>query len=222
MKLEKVTEQRKRHYDDACGTAHAMDLIGERWAALVVRELLFGPKRFGELRADLPGLSANVLTQRLEGLEESGILQRRRLPPPASAQVYELTSWGYELEPMLLALGRWATRSPLHDPTLPISPTALMLSFKSMYSADRAGDLTATFVIRLGEYSFRLEIAGGAIGVEKAEPDARADAYISAEPAALGAFVYGGAPIDLLAVEGDRALVARLPGLFPLPPKAGS
>src|ERR671919_409087 len=115
MKLEKVTEKlearSKRHYEDACATAHAMDLVGERWALLVMRELMLGPKRFSDLRADLPGISANVLTQRLEGLEAAGIVVRRKLPPPASSQVYELTRWGYESEPIFQALGRWAARS---------------------------------------------------------------------------------------------------------------
>src|SRR5688500_13851743 len=132
MKSQKITDSgrsaSKRRYDDACGTAHALDLIGERWALLVMRELMLGPKRFSDLRADLPGLSANVLTQRLEGLEAAGLLMRRRLPPPASAQVYELTPWGYEAEPIVQSLGKWAARSPAHDPTLPISATSIMLS----------------------------------------------------------------------------------------------
>src|SRR3954468_3950028 len=98
MKLENVTEASRRSYDDACGAAHALDLIGERWALLVMRELMLGPKRFSDLRADLPGISANVLPQRPEGLEAAGALTRRKLPPPAGVHVYELTPWGYESE----------------------------------------------------------------------------------------------------------------------------
>ena len=98
MKLEKITNAsetpHRRRYDDACATAHALDLVGERWALLVMRELMFGPKRFSDLRASLPGISANVLTQRLEGLEEVGLVVRRKLPPPAAAKVYELTAMG--------------------------------------------------------------------------------------------------------------------------------
>src|ERR1700741_1848337 len=123
MKLKKVTQaekDRKRWYDDACGTALALELVGERWSLLIVRELMFGGRRFGELKASLPGISANILTQRLEGLEVSGILVRRKLPPPASVQVYELTPWGYDSERAIQELGRWATKSPLHDPTLPL------------------------------------------------------------------------------------------------------
>src|SRR3954468_14737795 len=111
MELEKITDSRngpsRRRYDDACGTAHALDLIGERWALLVMRELMLGPKRFSDIRAGLPGISANVLSQRLEGLEAAGVLRRRRLPRPAAVRVYELTDWGYESEPILQALGRW-------------------------------------------------------------------------------------------------------------------
>ena len=115
MKLEKITKQSeavRRRYDDACGTAHGLELIGERWALLVMRELMLGPKRFSDLRSDLAGISANVLTQRLEGLEAAGLLIRRKLPPPTSAQVYELSQWGYEAEPIVKSLGRWAARSP--------------------------------------------------------------------------------------------------------------
>lgn len=132
MQLANVTETVRRRYDDACGTAHGLELIGERWALLVIRELLLGAKRFGDLKRDLPGISANVLTQRLEGLEASGLLRRRKLPPPAAVQVYELTDWGYEAEPVVIELGRWAARSPAHDPTLPLSATSLMLSFSTL------------------------------------------------------------------------------------------
>src|SRR6266700_3249745 len=101
MKSQKIIRPeeglRKRWYDDACGTALALELVGERWALLIVRELMFGPRRFSQLRASLNGISANVLTQRLEGLEVAGIVIRRKLPPPADdVQVYELTPWGYE------------------------------------------------------------------------------------------------------------------------------
>ena len=132
MELEKITKtgqgEAKRRYDDACGTAHALELIGERWALLVLRELMLGPRRFSELKADLPGISANVLTQRLTELERRRLVVRRKLPPPASVQVYEATPWGLEAEPIVQALGRWAARSPAHDPTLPISGVSVLLS----------------------------------------------------------------------------------------------
>src|SRR5437764_9209079 len=104
MKLQKTTKSRqseeKRQYDDACGLAHALELLGERWAMLVLRELAYGPRRFSELRADLQGISANVLAQRLTELESRGLVRKIRLPPPASVQVYEATEWGLEVVPL--------------------------------------------------------------------------------------------------------------------------
>jgi DNA-binding HxlR family transcriptional regulator len=227
MKLQKVTESRqvaKRRYDDACGTAHALDLIGERWALLVMRELMLGPKRFGDLRTDLPGISANVLTQRLEGLESAGLLVRRRLPPPASTQVYELTPWGYEAEPIVQSLGRWAARSPAHDPTLPISATSIMLSFRTMFDSARAGDFRARIGFRLGAESFLAKIGDGKFESARGEAEG-ADAVFNGTPTGLAAAVYGGQPFEaleaagLLKVEGNLETAARFTTLFPLPPK---
>jgi DNA-binding HxlR family transcriptional regulator len=228
MKLQNVTGVRqaapRRRYDDACGTAHALDLVGERWALLVMRELMLGPKRFGDLRSDLPGISANVLTQRLEGLESAGLLVRRRLPPPASAQVYELTPWGYEAEPIVQSLGKWAARSPAHDPTLPISSTSIMLSFRTMFDPERAKGFSATIGFRLGSDSFRARIADGVFKVGRGETDG-ADLVFTGTAATLAAAVYGGQPLDALAAagalttEGDRGVAERFTTLFPLPPK---
>src|SRR3954451_20385174 len=110
MQLDKITKHRqlqeKRRYDDACGLAHALDLIGERWALLVLREMMYGPRRFSELKADLPGISANVLTQRLTELERRGLVRKVRLPPPASVQVYEATRWGMDARPLMGQLGK--------------------------------------------------------------------------------------------------------------------
>ena len=231
MKLQKLTEPRqsvsRRRYDDACGTAHGLDLIGERWALLVMRELMLGPKRFRDIRADLPGISANVLTQRLEGLEESGLVVRRRLPPPASTPVYELTQWGYEAEPIVQTLGRWATRSPAHDPTLPLSATSIMMSFRTMFDPERAKGFAARIGFRLGEETFVGEIGDGRGSFARGDPD-HADALFTGTPAALAAAVYGGEPLDrlvaegALTVEGDRRLAKRFLTLFPLPPKIGA
>jgi DNA-binding HxlR family transcriptional regulator len=231
VKLQKVTDSErgaaKRRYDDACGTAHALDLIGERWALLVMRELMLGPKRFGDLRSDLPGISANVLTQRLEGLEAAGLLVKRRLPPPASAQVYELTPWGYEAEPIVQSLGKWAARSPAHDPTLPISATSIMLSFRTMFDSAQAGDFRARIGFRLGAESFLARVEEGRFESGRAGIEG-ADAVFTGTPTGLAAFVYGGQPIDvlegagMLEVEGDQAAAARFATLFPLPPKVGT
>ncbi|MBB3020104.1 DNA-binding HxlR family transcriptional regulator [Microvirga lupini] len=201
-----------------------MDLVGERWALLVIRELMLGPKRFSDLRESLPGISANVLTQRLEGLEAAGILVRRKLPPPAAAQVYELTEWGYESEPIFQALGRWAARSPLHDPTLPFSTASLVLSLRTMFSPERAKGLDARVGFRLGEETFLAQLAGGRIEIARNGLD-DADLIFTGTPPVLAGAIYGGQPLEALEqagalqIEGDRALAQRFIGLFPLPPK---
>lgn len=216
-----MARESKRRYDDACGAAHALDLVGDRWSLLVVRELMFGAKRFGELRSSLPGISAKVLTERLEDLQQAAILVRRRLPPPASAWVYELTEWGHASEPVFQALGRWAAQSPTHDPTLPISAASLMLSFRTMIDPVRAEGVCGTIGFRFGEESFLARLTGGGIEIARGEP-AGADLVMESEPAVLAAVVYGGAPIDALPLklQGDRELARRFVGLFPLPPKA--
>jgi DNA-binding HxlR family transcriptional regulator len=229
VKSQKITDSvavppSRRRYEDACGAAHALDLVGERWALLVMRELMLGPKRFSDLRADLPGISANVLTQRLEGLEAAGVLVRRKLPPPASAQVYELTPWGYESEPIFQTLGRWAARSPQHDPTLPLSAVSLFLSFRTMLDAERARGLVARVGFRIGAETFLARLARGRIEIERG-PLEDVDAVFSGAAPVIAAAVYGGQPLTaleragMLAVDGDRALAERFVTLFPLPPK---
>lgn len=194
---------------------------------LVVRELMLGPRRFSELRAGLPGISANVLTQRLEGLEESGILVRRRLPPPASVQVYELTPWGYEAEPLLQVIGRWAARSPTHDPTLAFSAVSLMLSMRTMLDPARAGGLVARVGFRIGEEGFVARLGEGQLPIERGDP-AGCDVIFVGQPPLIAAAIYGGVPLAALeqagqiAVEGDRQLAERYVTLFPMPAKVGA
>jgi DNA-binding HxlR family transcriptional regulator len=222
MKSEKITS---RWYDDACGTAHALELVGERWALLVIRELMFGGRRFADLRRGLPGISANVLTQRLQALEAAGIVARRVLPPPASVQIYELTPWGYEAEPFVQSLGRWAARSPGHDPTLPLSAASLMMSFRTMFVDDRAGDARLTLAFRLGSDRFAASVEAGVLAIERTESDA-GDAVVTGAPEVVAGIVYGGRPIDdatasgELGVAGDVEAFARFTRLFTLPPKA--
>jgi DNA-binding HxlR family transcriptional regulator len=193
----------------------------------VMRELMLGPKRFGDLRSDLPGISANVLTQRLEGLEASGLLVRRRLPPPASTQVYELTPWGYEAEPIVQSLGKWAARSPAHDPTLPISATSIMLSFRTMFDGARAGDFRARIGFRLGAEHFLAKVEDGRFETGRGEIEG-ADAVFTGTPTGLAAFVYGRQPIKvlegagILKLEGKEEVADRFATLFPLPAKVSN
>jgi DNA-binding HxlR family transcriptional regulator len=221
VKSEKLTKAGRRLYDDACGTAHGLELIGERWALLVLRELMLGARRFSELKADLPGISANVLTQRLTELEERGLVVKKKLPPPASVQVYEATEWGLEAEPIVQVLGRWAARSPRHDPTLPISGVSILLSFRTMIDEKRARDIDARIGFVFGRDRYVARLRKGKLKVRKGEPE-DCDLVFTANPSALAGFVYGGAPIESIGVEGDRDLALRFATLFPLPPKVAA
>lgn len=225
MKLEKMTKQakvaEKRWYEDACGTALALEFLGERWSLLIVRELMLGPRRFGELKADLMGISANVLTQRLESLERAGILTRRKLPPPANVQVYELTQWGYESEPIFQTMGRWATRSPLHDPTLPLSPVSAMLSLRTMIKPDRP-ELKMTVGFRFPGASFVGRLDADDLAIEPGETD-DADVVFETDPTRFVSLIYGKWPFEeseaegRLRLTGDRVLAQKFVDLFALP-----
>jgi len=208
----------KRRYDDACGPAHALELLGERWAMLVLRELAYGPRRFSELKADLPGVSANVLTQRLTELERRRIVRKTMLPPPASVQVYEATPWGLEAAPLIGALGKWAARSPLHNPTLPMSHVALMMSFQTLFAPECARDLNARIGFRFGNFSYVVTVADEAIAIERREPE-QVDVTFSGTPTNMVAVVHGGAPMDLVKIDGDISVAKRFMTLFPLPEK---
>jgi DNA-binding HxlR family transcriptional regulator len=211
----------RRWYRDACGTALAMDLIGERWALLIVRELLLGGRRFGEIRSALEGLSANVLTQRLEGMEKAGILRRRALPSPANAQVYELTKWGRALEEPIFALSRWAAGSPAHDVTLPLSNTAFMLSLRTMMDNRPDPDFAPALGFRIGGEPFCAHIVDGKLDIERGEPGG--DVIFAGEPSNLAATFYGRATLvesmreGRVTVIGDVALGQRFVDLFSLP-----
>lgn len=216
---------KKRAYQDGCAVAHALDIIGDRWAMPIMRELMLGPKRFTDLRASLPGISANVLTQRLEELEAASILVRRRLPPPAASQIYELTDWGRDSEILFQVLGRWACRSPTMQPGMPMSSVSVVLSMRTMIDRSRIGDLDAAIGFRFGEEEFRAMLKDGDFIMDRGEA-AGAGVIFSGDQNALAAVVYGGASFDdvagALTVEGDRQLAERFVRLFPLPPKAPS
>jgi hypothetical protein len=157
-------------------------------------------------------------------MEAAGILQKRKLPPPASVQVYELTRWGYESETAIQELGRWATRSPAHDPSLPLSAASLMLSFRTMLSPERSAGVVATIGFRLGDESFRAELVNGNFDVTRIDPTG-VDVIFTGTPPGIAALTYGGVPIDeaakigLATVSGDRAVAEKFVTLFPLPPK---
>jgi DNA-binding HxlR family transcriptional regulator len=220
-----LKELGKRSYDDGCAMAHALDLVGERWALLVVRELMLGPKRFTDLRASLPGISANVLTQRLEELEAVSILERRKLPPPIAAWVYQLTDWGMDLEPIVKSIGKWAARSPFISGDAHMSVNSVVLSLRTMFNSEVAGDFKAKLQLRLSGEPFRTTIADGEIEVVRGESE-KPDATLDGTSDAIAALIYGGRDLDKavrageLKVSGDVAKLKRFATLFPLPEPA--
>ena len=214
----------KRSYGDSCGIARGLDVAGERWALLVVRELLLGPKRFTDLREGLPNVSPDVLAQRLRELERSGVVRRRKLPPPAGARVYELTERGAELEPVLHALGRWGSRAPLRDEPAQLSPDALAVALKTMFDPMAAADRDGVYELRFGEHAFTVRVDAGALDV--ARNGARASdtrLAIDTDTGTLAQLLWHGGSIEAaidggaLRLDGSRPELARFLTMFAAP-----
>ena len=205
--------QPKRSYDDPCGVARALDVVGERWALLVVRELLLGPKRFGALSSGLPGMSQNVLSQRLRELTGAGIVRRRTFGPPASSQGYELTERGRELEPVLVALARWGSRVPVGT-AAELSTDALMLALQTTFDPRAADALRARLELRIGDDCLRAEIGSGRFAVSRGSTG-RTDAILTTGAATLRALVFGDRTIADAVGRGDLrpAAVSSRPDL---------
>jgi DNA-binding HxlR family transcriptional regulator len=201
-----------RSYGDACGIARALDVVGERWALLIVRELVYGPKRFSDLRSGL-GLSPNVLSQRLAELEASGVIERRNV----AGGLYDLTSWGRELHPLLLHLGRWGARS-LHKPVGELSSDALMLALEATFVPVNAGALRASYELKLGEERFAVDVREQRLAVSRGSPRAP-DAVIETDLATLRAVMFGDRKLAGSAVDfkGDARLGRAFFRLFARP-----
>jgi DNA-binding HxlR family transcriptional regulator/putative sterol carrier protein len=217
-----------RTYGDGCPIARALDFVGERWALLVVRELLLGPKRYTDLRRGLPTASPNVLSERLRELERAGIVRRRKLPPPAGARVYELTDWGLELEEIVMSLGRWGSRSPAPPSDAPVvSGDSVILALRARFDAGAADGVRADYELRLGEDRFRVEVAGGEIEAARGSAD-QADATIDTDPDTLSAVLWGDRSLadaqrsGTMTIDGDEAAVERFVRLFPIPEPAAA
>jgi DNA-binding HxlR family transcriptional regulator len=191
-----------RTYGDRCGIARALDAVGDRWALLVVRELLLGPKRFTDLRGGLPTVSPDVLAQRLRELEAAGVLRRDRLPPPAASQVYELTERGRELRTVVLELGRWGSRQPANDG--PLGPDAAVIALMTMFR----GDLEGTFELRLDGHAFDVRAAGGQLEAAHG-PAPDPDAVIEGSPGTLASVLWHNADPTGLAISGDKRAARR-------------
>jgi DNA-binding HxlR family transcriptional regulator len=209
-----------RTYGDRCGIARALDLVGERWALLVVRELLLGPKRFTDLRSGLPHVSPDVLAQRLRELEQADVVRRAKLPPPAGSRVYELTPRGQALEPIVLELGRWGSVAPFPPGKAEIGADALAIALKSLFAGADGAD--GSYELRLGEERFSVRVGDGALELARGAAPAP-DAIIETDPATLATVLWHGRELAEaqrscdLSIDGDRRAAARFLRLFPLP-----
>jgi DNA-binding HxlR family transcriptional regulator len=208
-----------RRYEDPCGIARALDVLGDRWALLVVRELIFGPKRFHQLRTGLDGVSPNVLSQRLRDLEDAGLVRREMLDPPASVAVYDLTDRGRAVEPVLIELGRWGNQEP--RPTgREMSVSALLLALKTVFDPAAAAD--ATYALRVDGQWFTATVAGRSFGITAGRPN-QPTVTFDADVATLRAVAFGREPVSAaerdgrLTVSGDRAAAERFTRMFPVP-----
>ncbi|MEV6303341.1 helix-turn-helix domain-containing protein [Actinoplanes sp. NPDC051861] len=204
-----------RTYDDPCGLARALDVVGDRWALLVVRELLLGPKRFAQLRRGLPGASQSMLTSRLGEMEETGMIRRRFMGPPTGAWAYELTEQGRDLEPVLVQLARWGSRTPVTS-AAELSVDALALAMRTTFTGDADQRIRCQLV--LDGDSLIVEVADGEITVRRGVAPG-ADVTVETTSAAWRGAIFAGESLDAQTAEvrGDDAAAERLIGLFERP-----
>jgi DNA-binding HxlR family transcriptional regulator len=198
-----------KHYEQYCPMAHALDLVGERWALLVVRELMHGPKRYTDLVERLPGIGTNILASRLRDLEACGIVARRTLPPPAASRVYELTEYGRGLRPAMRELALWGARSL--GP-----PTAEDELFDGWLA--NAVDIVLAPMAPPGRFEFRVgdQVASLVDGEAQAEAIENPDVVVEGDPEAIY-YMFVERRLDLVTVEGDRGLLERLIAVAPAP-----
>ncbi len=216
---------KSRVYGQYCGFARALEAVGERWALLIVRDLLIGAKRFTDLLRGLPGIPSNVLTARLKELENAGIVRRRVLPRPARAVVYELTEYGLELEPVVVELGRWGAKN-LGDPRPEetITVDSLITALRSTFHPEAARGFRAGYELRVGEIVLHACVDDGHVEVaEGALPDA--DLAIEAGPGIRALMAGEVSPADAIEngtvrVTGDPELLTRFAEIFRIEPMA--
>ena len=212
----------KRTYGDLCGIARALDVVGERWALLVVRELLLGPKRFTDLRDGLPHVSPDVLSQRLRELEQAGLVERRTRPAPAGSRVYQLTERGRGLEPVVIELGRWGSRAPFPPGDATMGADSVMLALQTLFRAAAADGLAATYELRRGGQPFRARVENGRLDLSRGSAE-QPTAILTTDPETLAALLWQGRGLPEArragdaTVEGDARSAARFLRLFPLP-----
>lgn len=210
---------KKRAYGQFCGLVKALEMVGERWAMLIVRDLLVGPRRFTDLRQGLPRIPTNILTDRLKEMEEAGVVQRRALPRPGGGVVYELTEYGRELEDAVMLLGRWGARS-LGEPGPDeiVTADSMIMALRSTFRPDAARGVRASYELRMGPVVIHARVAGGELEVgDGALPGA--DLVIESGPA-LKALMSGEMTADeavaqgAVRLTGDESLLPRFAEMF--------
>lgn len=215
----------KRSYDEYCGLAVALDLLGERWTLLIIRDLLMGPKRFTDLLVGLPGIGTGLLTQRLRELEDAGVIEKAALPPPAASTVYQLTSDGESLRSPLLGLTRFGLRrlgTPTEGQTANVNLLAFAMAARFNPSNSPAAD--GTYQLCIDGSTFKLAIDNGTINIQ-AGPTHQPQAVISTDMATLIAINNGTTTLAealtsrVLTVDGDPTAIAALANAFELDPQ---
>ena len=217
-----------RAYGQFCGFARALEIVGERWALMIIRDLLVGPKRFSDLHRGLPGIPTNVLTSRLKELEEAGVVRRRALPRPERSVVYELTPHGLELEDVVVHLGLWGAK--LLDNPRPgetVTPDSLIMALRSTFRREAARNVHAVYELRFGEIVIHARIDDGTIAAAEG-PLPGADLIIETGPAMKSLMNREMSPAEAIAsgsvqLTGDARLLDRFAEMFridPLPPAA--
>ena len=172
----------RRTYHQFCPLARALDILGDRWTLLVVRELLLGPKRFTDLGEALGGIGTNLLAERLKALEAAGLIRRATLPPPAASRVYELTERGRDLEPAVVALARWGVGElGRRRRGEAFRPSWLALSLKATFRADLARGVRETYEYRVGDETFHARIDDGTLEIVQG-PAAAPDLVFETDP----------------------------------------
>jgi DNA-binding HxlR family transcriptional regulator/putative sterol carrier protein len=211
-----------RSYGQFCGVARALELVGERWALLIVRDLLVGPRRFTDLRQGLPRIPTNVLSDRLKELEQTGIVRRRVLPRPAASIVYELTEYGSQLEAVLVPLGLWGAQSlgePRPDEIITVD--SMITALRSTFVREAAHGQKVSYELRLGEVVLHARVEDGTVTVREG-PLANADLAIEAGPGIKDLMSGALSPADAVAggsvrLTGDPALLERFVEMFRIP-----
>lgn len=212
-----------RVYGQYCGFARALEAVGERWALLVVRDLLVGPKRFTDLHRGLAGIPTNILTARLKELEQAGIVRRRVLPRPAGSIVYELTEYGAELEDVVVSLGRWGAKALAEPrPGETITVDSLVTALRTTFQPAAARRLRASYELRFGEIVINARIANGKLKVAEG-PLPEADLIIEAGPAIKAIMTGEMTPAQAIKngsvrIKGNAALLSRFAETFKIEP----